>query len=252
MPLFKSKSEYNNAASSKPEESPTPKPTTAEDWQRVCDHLQEDITSANTLVAGIDNQITGLALDAELGDPEAKTKIAQLRKDADRIERDAVLKVAALSHGRIKLKETAQKEAEQRKAQRREAIQSTLRQYMAGVRTVDQKTMDLVHAHVQARALLDKAMDLMTPQERVPFTQLMSKWGGTLSVAHYGLDQFVSLGPEAQFRHHRQSYEDFATPFCGDTYNWGASAQPPAPPPNNEPEFVSESEALSRPRPKVN
>ena len=112
---------------------------------------------------------------------------------------------------------------------------------MTAIRAVDQALMDLCASLTQAQALLQAATTLMTPQERVPFQQLASKWGGTLASAHFGLDQYISLGPEAQHRHHRQPLEDFVTPFVGN-YGWADAPQPQGKP---EPQFLSEAEILN-------
>jgi hypothetical protein len=238
MPLFKPKDAYNSGDPAAPKPKEPRAPTSAQDWQEVIAELQQKIDTARQELTELEAEQASMSLDSELGSKEAQLRVAQLTKEIAKLQSSAGITLAAVVHANARLQEDQAREAQEKETQRRQAIQAGMREYMTAVRTIDQNLMNLCHSFTQAKEILQRATGLMTLTERPPFTQLQTLWGATLAAAHFGLGEFISLGPEAQHHRHRQSLEDYTATFTGSTYGW-LESPPPNPQPSKGPQYLT-------------
>jgi hypothetical protein len=186
---------------------------TVEGWSGVLSDLAIKRAAALDHVERLRGEKKALALEAALGGADARKRLEKINSElslaALRLDdmEQAVIQAESKKQG------AQQAEADAVEQERRLRISAALSQYLGHVREIDDAMQVLATKFTQAHQALDRGESLMTGAERGPLQQLRSLWGATLAAAHFGLDGFIGLGPQAAHQTHRKPLAEFTASY---------------------------------------
>lgn len=247
MALFKKPEDYEDYRAEAVE--PSALPPTAADWVETIQALSAKLAGIERAHQEVIGERDRKALALALLDPQASA--VQLADYAGRIgelERAIDNTRGALALAQRNQKAAEEGEAVQREAERRASLERLAAQYLLAVTAIDVSLQTAAFAFRTTAQVLDQITATLTPQERSRLNPLRSKFGATCAAAYHGLAPYLDFGPDASHRIHHQPLAEFVRPFLPVQ-----ASRPSSPPPKvvDTTVYMSESEALARPKPKV-
>jgi len=205
--------------------------TTTVQWESVIADLTAKRQSALTQLEQLRAEKRTLALDAAMGNEEAKHRLSEVNAEINRLALEVDDFDIALQRANSEKQKAADHAAIEAEQKRQRELQEAVRQYYSHVKEIDELLQTLANRFATAKEALHRAEAFMNSEERVPIQQLHSLWGATLACAFYGLDRSISFGREAQHVIHRQPLARYTFSFVN---RWIA---PGADPPPGDSEF---------------
>jgi DNA repair exonuclease SbcCD ATPase subunit len=186
---------------------------TVNGWSGVLADLAAKQQAAREHTERLRTQKQALALEAAMGSPDARKRLAQINQELAKLALESTDLDAALTQAEQSRLQAEAEQAEQAERARNKQITVHLEQYLKEVREIDKDFAQLASHFLAAKSAQDAAEALMTREERTPLQQLRSKFGPTLAAAHVGLGNHIELGPASMHIPHRQPLAAFAAPF---------------------------------------
>lgn len=186
---------------------------TSSKWLRIIQELQSKGAEYDEQIIELSKEYDSLILDAELGETVASGRLKQIRLQLTDKQLAAQNIQVALVQAKQKLTLAQAEEDRAREEERQHQLRVIISEYMMEVERVDRAMRELSEYLTNARLRLNAATALMNPQEQSAVQQLYNLFGPTLAMSHYGLGDFIQLGPLAGHVIHRKPLTAFATAF---------------------------------------
>jgi hypothetical protein len=221
-------------------------PTTSQGWQQALTSIEGEIATAEQRRGELVAERAGLRLRARFGSNHAQSRITAIDQELEKLSAnlaDAVTDAAGAKQHLSACLQSEAASAEDAKWVRVAELYATRDTYAAEADTALAEAAQAIQA---ARALQAEIQSLLPSGMRDNF--VLGRMPATLALAFYGFDQFAELAPLGPSYAHRASY---AATLRAWTRTKPPAALEPVPASVVSSPWLSESEAVSRARPRA-